>query len=73
VERIHAHGMPGRFGLPRPAGGLEDAKLSLELDGVAAERLECFAHGLLVESALRDRKILDARQRRHRRHLACCA
>jgi hypothetical protein len=73
VERIHAHGMPGRFGLPRPACGLEDAKLSLELDGVASERLERFADSLLVESALRDREIVDARQRRHRRCLARCA
>jgi len=73
VERIHADAMPGGIDLRGPACGLEHAKLGLELDGMATERLECGADGLLVETALRDREVVDARQRRHRRRLARCS
>ena len=74
VQRVHADGVTARLDLARAAGGLEDAKLSLELDGVAAEGLEGVAYGLLVEASLDRGKILEPRQRRHRRRrLACCS
>ena len=52
MERVHADGVAARLDLARAAGGLEDAKLRLELDGVAAEGLEGVADGLLVEASL---------------------
>jgi hypothetical protein len=74
VQRVHANGVTARLDLARAAGGLEDAKLGLKLDGVAAEGLEGVAYGLLVEASLDPGKILEPRQRRHRRRrLARCS
>ena len=52
MESVHADGVAARLDVRRAAGGLEHSKLSLELDGVAAIRLEGVADGLLVEAAL---------------------
>jgi hypothetical protein len=59
MQRIHADGMTARLDLARTAGGLEDTKLSLKLDGVSAEGLEGVAHGLLVEASLDRGQILE--------------
>jgi hypothetical protein len=73
VERIHANGVAGRIDLRRATGGLEDAELGLELDGVPAEGLERVAHSLLVETTDDDDELFDARQRRDYRRLARCS
>ena len=74
VERVHADGMTARLDLARAACGLEDAKLGLQLDGVAAEGLEGVAYRLLVEASLDRPEDLEPRQRRHRRRrLARCS
>ncbi len=56
------------------ACGLEDAKLSLELHGVATVRLEGVADGLFLEAACDREQVFDPRQLRHRRRrLARCS
>ncbi len=69
VQRIHADGVPGRLDLAALPGGLEHAKLNLELRRVPAERLERLTHLLAVESVRRAREILHPWQRRQCRSL----
>ena len=69
MESVHAHGMAGGVNLCGATGGLEDPQLRLELDRVAAVRLECVTDCLRLIAALDRRQVLDRRQRRHRRRL----
>src|SRR5256885_13875758 len=52
VQRVHADGVTAGLDLARATGGLEDAKLSLQLDRMASEGLEGVAYGLVVEASL---------------------
>ena len=65
MQGVHADGMAGRLHAAL-AGGLEHAKLDLELRRVASEGLERLADLLAVETVGGAGQVLDPRQRRQR-------
>ena len=60
MQRVHAHGVPGRLDVGTLARGLEHAQLGLKLGRVAAEGVERLAHAILVVALARGRKRLEA-------------
>ncbi|MBA2461456.1 MAG: hypothetical protein H0V45_06795 [Actinobacteria bacterium] len=68
VESVHANGVTRGVDVRRLARGLQNAKLRLELRGMAPEGVERVAHALLVEALARAAKLINRRQRSQRRY-----
>ena len=56
----------------RSTGRLKDAELSLELKRVPPEGVKSLPDSVRVVTGLRDRQVLDPRERRQRRRLRRC-
>ena len=63
VQRVHAHGVPGRLDAPGGAGGLEDAQLRLQLQDMAAELVEGLGNAVALEPLTGEREVFEPRQR----------
>ena len=55
--------MAGRLDVRARARRLEHAELGLQLGGVAAKRVECLAHALLVVAVAGAPELFDGRKR----------
>ena len=67
VQRVHAHRMARRVDVGRLPCGLQDAELRLQLQRMAAERVECLANAVGLERAVVGlRQVLEPGQRGER-------